>query len=87
MKKQDSQSKSIKKGTRQTELIALKDIHAIGKRIKYFRVKKGMEQKDIAQKVGISTYAVCSWESGRTRPDLSSLPLLCDILDITLYDL
>ena len=87
MKKQDFQSKSIKKGNRQTELIALKDIHAIGKRIKYFRVKKGMEQKDIAQKVGISTYAVCSWESGRTRPDLSILPLLCDILGITLYDL
>ena len=87
MKKQDSQSKIIKKEARPAELIALKDIHAIGKRIKYFRVKKGMEQKDIAQKVGISTYAVCSWESGRTRPDLSILPLLCDILGITLYDL
>ena len=87
MKKQDSKSKIIKKEVRPAELIALKDIHAIGKRIKYFRIQKGMEQKDIAQKVGITSYAVSSWESGRTRPDISILPQLCDLLCITLYEL
>lgn len=87
MKKQDSKSKIIKKESRPAELIPLKDIHAIGKRIKYFRMQKGMDQKDIAQQFGISAYAVSSWESGRTRPDLSILPQLCDFLGITLYDL
>ena len=87
MKKQDTKSQNKKIDTRSAELIPLKDIHAIGKRIKYFRMQKGMDQKDIAQQVGISTYAVSSWESGRTRPDLSILPQLCDFLGITLYDL
>ncbi|HAG13816.1 MAG TPA: hypothetical protein DCG49_08145 [Ruminococcus sp.] len=87
MNKQEAKRQNKKKDARPAELIPLKDIHAIGKRIKYFRMQKGMDQKDIAQQFGISAYAVSSWESGRTRPDLSILPQLCDFLGITLYDL
>lgn len=87
MKQQEARIQHKKKDTRAAELIPLKDIHAIGKRIKYFRIQKGMEQKDIAQRVGITSYAVSSWESGRTRPDISILPQLCDLLGITLYEL
>ena len=67
--------------------VALRDIQAVGKRIQYYRKRSGLEQKDIARRLGITPNAVSNWENGRTRPDLSVLPLLCGILGITLYEL
>lgn len=67
--------------------VPVSEIHAVGRRIRYYRIRAGLEQKDIALRFGITPYAVCSWESGRTRPDLSLLPQLCDLLGITLYEL
>lgn len=67
--------------------IKLKDAHAVGKRIKYYRERQGMEQKDVASEIGITPNAVSNWENGRTRPDFSVVPKLCDILHITLYEL
>lgn len=73
--------------TRPAEPVMLKEIHAVGRRIRYFRERRGMEQKDIARQIGITPNAVSNWENGRTRPDLSILPQLCEILHITLYEL
>lgn len=67
--------------------VKLKEIHTVGKRIKYYREKLGLEQKDIARQLGFTPNAVSNWENCRTRPDLSVVPKLCDILHITLYDL
>ena len=67
--------------------VALRDIHAVGKRIRFYRERKKLEQKDIAGRLGITPNAVSNWENGRTRPDLSVLPQLCGILGITLYEL
>jgi len=67
--------------------VKLKDAHAVGKRIKYYRERQGLEQKDVAREVGITANAVSNWENGRTRPDFSVVPKLCDILQITLYEL
>ena len=41
MKQQEARIQQKKKDTHSAELIPLKDIHAIGKRIKYFRIQKG----------------------------------------------
>ncbi|HOO07565.1 MAG TPA: XRE family transcriptional regulator [Ruminococcus sp.] len=67
--------------------VKLKDAHAVGKRIKYYRERQGLEQKDVAREVGITANTVSNWENGRTRPDFSVVPKLCDILQITLYEL
>lgn len=67
--------------------VKLTEMHTIGKRIKYYRKKLGLEQKDIARQLGFTPNAISNWENGRTRPDLSVVPKLCDILHITLYDL
>ena len=69
------------------EPMKLNDIHTIGKRIKYFREKAGLEQKDIARQIGFTPNAISNWENGRTRPDITIVPTLCDILHITLYEL
>ncbi len=62
-------------------------VPAICRRIRHFREKRNMEQKELGAILGISGNAVCNWESGRTRPDLSLIPPLCAALGITFYDL
>lgn len=58
-----------------------------GQRFARLRKEKGLTQDDIAQKVNISAQAVSKWENDISMPDISILPLLSDILDITLDEL
>ena len=60
---------------------------AVCERIRYYRKKKGMEQKQLAQMLGITGNAVTNWENGRSRPDIQTLPRLCEILNVSLYEL
>lgn len=62
-------------------------IPLICERIRYYREKCGIEQKEMAKKLGITGNSISNWETGRSRPDVNLLPAICKILDITLYDL
>lgn len=64
-----------------------KDAHAVGGRIKYYRERLKLDQKVIAEKIGVTSNAISNWENGRTRPDFSVVPKLCEALGITLYEL
>ena len=77
----------MKQQKKKRQTAALKHLHTVGARIRYYRESRGMEQKEIAAQLGITPNAVSNWENGRTRPDLSLLPPLCEILNITLYEL
>lgn len=55
----------------------------IGKRIKELRVSKNMTQEDLAFKLGVSTQAVSRWETNITYPDITLLPILANIFDVT----
>ncbi len=59
----------------------------ICERIRYYRRLQGMEQKVFAEKIGAQANTVSNWEKGRSRPDVSLLPLICDALGITLQQL
>ncbi len=63
------------------------EIPMICNKIKYYRNKKGLEQKALGALLGISGNTVCNWENGRARPDLNLLPSLCSTLGITYYQL
>lgn len=56
-------------------------------RIRHFRELKGIEQKELARMIGITGNSISNWENGRSRPDIALLPDICEVLDITLYDL
>lgn len=56
-------------------------------KIRYYRKNRGMEQKQLAQILGITGNAVTNWENGRSRPDIQTLPRLCEIFGISLYEL
>lgn len=59
----------------------------IGSRIAKFRKAKNMTQEELANMLGISSQAVSKWENDASCPDISLLPQLCRILDITTDEL
>jgi DNA-binding XRE family transcriptional regulator len=47
----------------------------------------GMEQKTLANLIGVTANSISNWENGRSRPDVNLLPGICEALNITLYDI
>lgn len=58
-----------------------------GQRFSRLRKKLGLKQEDIANKVNVSAQAVSKWENDLSAPDISILPMLADILNVTLDEL
>lgn len=63
------------------------DINFIAKNIKYYRVKRGLSQRNLADELFITRQAVSKWETAQTVPNLEVALKLCKILGITLNDL
>jgi len=59
----------------------------IGKFILELRKQKGMTQKELAEKVGVSDKTISKWECGNSIPDISYLESLCNSLDISVNEL
>lgn len=58
----------------------------IGEKIKQKRKEKNMTQQELAQKLNITDKAVSKWERNLSYPDISIIPLLCEILDMDTND-
>jgi len=56
---------------------------SIGSKIKALRRAKDLTQEELAEMLGISSKAVSQWECGRTAPDISQLPVLCNFFEVT----
>ncbi len=69
------------------EMLHKKQIPVICRRIKYYRERLGIEQKELGARLNVIGNAVSNWENGRARPDINLLPELCSVLGITLYEL
>ena len=59
----------------------------IGTRIASRRKELKMTQEDLAVKLGVSAQAVSKWENDASCPDISLLPQLVKVLDITTDEL
>ena len=59
----------------------------IGKNIKYFRVKKGKTQLDLASELGVTRATVHYWEIGKCFLTLLNLILVADYLNIEIYQI
>ncbi|MCD8130358.1 MAG: helix-turn-helix domain-containing protein [Lachnospiraceae bacterium] len=55
----------------------------IGDKISELRKEKGMTQEQLGALVGVSSQAVSKWENGGT-PDVELLPLIADVLGVSL---
>ena len=56
---------------------------SIGTTIKKLRREKAMTQEQLAELLGISTNAVSQWECDKTAPDISHLPILANIFEVS----
>jgi Predicted transcriptional regulators len=51
------------------------------------RRRRGLTQQQLANRLGVSYQAVSKWENGQTCPEITLLPLLADIFQVTLDEL
>ena len=59
----------------------------IGKFIASCRKNNNLTQMQLAEKLGITDRAISKWENGICMPDVSIIPELCNLLDISINDL
>ena len=55
--------------------------------IGFYRKKQGLTQEELARKLGVTNQSVSKWESAQCCPDISLLPKLADIFDISIDEL
>ena len=59
----------------------------MGEIISTLRKEKGMTQKDIAEKLGVTDKAVSKWERDIAFPDTATIPKLAEILGVSVEEL
>lgn len=59
----------------------------IEKRLKDARVKAGLTQEQVAEKVMVSRQTISNWENGKSLPDIISIMNLSDLYQISLDEL
>lgn len=62
-------------------------MESLGKRIAALRREKNLKQDDVAQALSVSPQAVSKWENDQTCPDISLLPLLAQLLGVSVDEL
>ena len=60
---------------------------SIGPKIKEYRVKAGLTQKELADKLFVTYQAVSRWENDDAEPSISTLKEICRILNCTTDEL
>ena len=59
----------------------------IGKFIAQERKNAGLTQEQFAEKLGVSNRSVSRWENGKTMPDFSLFPMICETFEISTTEL
>lgn len=54
----------------------------IGEAIKKMRASRGLSQKELAEKIGMSATALCNIEKGHCFPSKDTIKAICDAMDI-----
>ena len=62
-------------------------MNVYAERIRALRLRAGLSQQELGQRLGISAVAVGKWERGQTQPDIRSLTAMADIFGTTIDDL
>ena len=56
-------------------------------RIKEIRIKSGMSQLELANKLNVNQTAISQWERGASYPSYEKLPILARLLNCTIDEL
>ena len=55
----------------------------INEQIAYYRKQRGLTQEDVARALGVTNQAVSKWESAQCCPDITLLPELADLFEVS----
>ena len=59
----------------------------LGQTIREYRHALGIDQAEAARRIGIAKSSYSNWELGIARPDLETVPRLCEVLQIPVHEL
>ncbi len=63
------------------------DFSRLGDNIAYLRRTTGMTQEMLAYRLGVSSQAVSKWERQLSCPDVSLLPVIADVFEVSIDEL
>ena len=55
--------------------------------IKAARINAGLEQKEAAERIGVTNQTLINWEKGRTVPTIDYAIRMCEVYGVSLNDL
>lgn len=58
-----------------------------GDKLKQYRLKEGLSQEQLAEKIGVSRQAITKWETKKGLPDVENMITLAEIFKLTLDEL
>lgn len=58
-----------------------------GDKLKQYRIKEGLSQEQLAEKIGVSRQAITKWETKRGLPDVENMIILAELFKLTLDEL
>ena len=58
-----------------------------GDKLKQHRLKEGLSQEQLAEKIGVSRQAITKWETKRGLPDVENMIILAELFKLTLDEL
>ena len=75
----------LQKNTERTKVMA--NTSDFSSKLKELRLKKGLSQNNVAERLNVSRQAVSHWENGKGMPDIHILPVLSELYDISIDEL
>ena len=57
-----------------------------GDKLKQYRVKEGLSQEQLAEKIGVSRQAITKWETKRGLPDVENMIILAELFKLTMLN-
>lgn len=55
--------------------------------LKRIRIRRGMKQEELAERMQVTRQTVSGWETGRRQPDLNTLKKLAEVLNVDIHEL
>jgi len=56
----------------------------LGARIAGWRKSKGLSERELAEKIGVTAPAVYQWEDGKTIPSTKNLMAIAELMGVTM---
>ncbi len=60
---------------------------SIANNINFYRKRANLTQSQLAEKIGVKTTTVSTWERGASSPDIETLYIICKLFNVSLDEM